>query len=52
LAERNGAPFLCIEPWYGFASRSDFDGEFSDKKGVMHIAPTAAQIVRYCIRVG
>jgi galactose mutarotase-like enzyme len=25
-----GAPFLCIEPWHGFASPVDFDGEFSD----------------------
>lgn len=33
-----GAPFLCIEPWHGYASPSDFDGEFSAKPGVMHIA--------------
>jgi galactose mutarotase-like enzyme len=34
----SGAAFLCIEPWYGYASPVDFDGEFSDKPGVMHIA--------------
>ncbi|QUS41009.1 aldose 1-epimerase family protein [Tardiphaga alba] len=34
----SGAAFLCIEPWHGFASAVDFDGEFSDKPGVMQIA--------------
>jgi galactose mutarotase-like enzyme len=34
-----GAPFLCIEPWRGFASPSDFDGEFLGKPGLMHIKP-------------
>lgn len=33
-----GAPFLCIEPWLGYASQVDFDGEFSRKPGVVHIA--------------
>jgi galactose mutarotase-like enzyme len=47
-----GAPFLCIEPWHGFASPSDFDGEFSDKPGLMHIAPAETRILRYRIRVG
>jgi galactose mutarotase-like enzyme len=34
-----GAPFLCIEPWHGYASPSDFDGEFGAKPGLMHLAP-------------
>ncbi len=44
-----GAPFLCIEPWYGFASPIDFDGEFSDKPGLMHIPPGDAREFRYTI---
>ena len=47
-----GAPFLCIEPWHGFASPVDFDGEFSDKPGLMHIAPRRTRSVSYRIRVG
>jgi galactose mutarotase-like enzyme len=46
-----GALFLCIEPWYGFASPSNFDGEFADKPGLMHIAPTRTRILQYRIRV-
>jgi galactose mutarotase-like enzyme len=47
-----GAPFVCIEPWHGFASPSGFDGEFSDKPGLMHIAPAAKRSLSYRIRVG
>lgn len=46
-----GAPFLCIEPWHGFASPAEFDGEFADKPGLMHIAPGTRQSLSYRIRV-
>jgi galactose mutarotase-like enzyme len=46
-----GVPFLCIEPWYGFASPVDFDGEFTDKPGLMHIPPGEAREFRYTIGV-
>ncbi|WP_315767438.1 MULTISPECIES: aldose 1-epimerase family protein [unclassified Bradyrhizobium] len=42
----SGAPFLCVEPWRGCASPVDFDGEFVDKPGLMHIAPGAAESLR------
>jgi galactose mutarotase-like enzyme len=35
----NGADFLCIEPWYSMASPVGWQGEFSDKPGLMHLAP-------------
>lgn len=47
-----GVPFLCIEPWHGFASPVDFDGEFSDKPGLMQIAPARTRNLGYRIRVG
>lgn len=47
-----GAPFLCIEPWCGYASPAGFDGEFSDKPGLMHIAPGAEEQLSYRIEVG
>lgn len=34
-----GAPFLCIEPWQGFATPVNYDGDFAAKPGVMLIAP-------------
>jgi galactose mutarotase-like enzyme len=47
-----GAPFLCIEPWHGFASPSDFDGEFSAKPGMMHIARGDKRVLTYRIHLG
>jgi galactose mutarotase-like enzyme len=47
-----GAPFLCIEPWHGFASPSDFDGEFGDKPGLMQIAPGESRTLKYRVRIG
>ena len=29
-----GAPFVCIEPWYGHADFEDFNGELKDKAGI------------------
>jgi galactose mutarotase-like enzyme len=46
------APFLCIEPWRGYASPKDFDGEFTDKPGLMHIAPGAEERLSFRIDVG
>ena len=47
-----GAPFLCIEPWRGYASPKDFDGEFTDKPGLMHIAPGAEERLSFRVEVG
>lgn len=46
-----GAPFLCIEPWHGIASPTDFDGEFTDKPGVMLIEPAAKRVLSYQVRL-
>jgi len=48
----SGAPFLCIEPWHGFASPEEFDGEFTDKPGLMLIAPAMTRSLGYRIRIG
>jgi galactose mutarotase-like enzyme len=48
----DGAPFLCLEPWRGFASPLDFDGEFLDKPGIMKIEPGKTEILSYRISVG
>jgi len=45
-----GAPFVCIEPWCGIASPSDFDREFTDKPGLMHIAPGDKRVLKYRVR--
>jgi galactose mutarotase-like enzyme len=34
---RPGAPFICIEPWQGYADPVGWDGDFRDKPGVVMI---------------
>lgn len=46
-----GAPFVCIEPWRGFASPETFDGDFIHKPGLMHIAPAETRRLSYRIGI-
>lgn len=36
--ERGGAPFICLEPWFGHADFADFHGDFHDKEGNLTLA--------------
>jgi galactose mutarotase-like enzyme len=45
------SPFVCLEPWQGMASPAGFTGEFSDKPGVVALAPGATRVWRYSIRI-
>lgn len=45
-----GAGFVCVEPWQGYASPPDFEGELRDKPGVVSIAPGATR--QFEIRIG
>ncbi len=47
----DGAPFLCIEPWRGYASPIGFDGDLSAKPGSMQIQPGRAEMFTYRISV-
>ncbi|MBO1359570.1 aldose 1-epimerase family protein [Acetobacter sacchari] len=38
---KEGAPFLCIEPWRGHASPANFSGAFKEKPGLLHLGPGA-----------
>ena len=35
----SGAPFLCLEPWHGYADPVGFTGAFVDKPGLRLLAP-------------
>lgn len=38
-----GAPFLCLEPWQGFADPEGFHGAFMDKPGLVLLPPGATR---------
>lgn len=46
-----GARYLCIEPWAGMADPAGYDGDFTDKPGMMKLAPGAARSFRMGIRL-
>lgn len=45
-----GASFLCIEPWHGYASPVDFDGDFENKPGLIQFA--AGETRSFVQRIG
>ncbi len=50
LWTRAGGDFLCIEPWHGYHSPPGWDGEFTTKPGLAHLAPGASQDFSFIIR--
>jgi galactose mutarotase-like enzyme len=46
-----GGDFLCIEPWYGYASPVGFDGPFETKPGLLLIAPAESVRLSLTIRI-
>ncbi len=44
--QKTGARFLCIEPWAGIADPLGFTGDFTQKPGVITLAPGAQQRLR------
>lgn len=47
-----GAPFVCIEPWYGRCDRVGFTGEFSERDCVNSLSPGQVFRAGYTITVG
>ncbi len=51
-----GAPFVCIEPWFGYASPEDDRAPFVDKPGLIQVLPGAevrfAMTIRWLPDVG
>lgn len=44
-----GAPFVCIEPWFGHADFEDFNREFKDKEGLISLEENNTFTCRYKI---
>lgn len=46
-----GARYLCIEPWAGMADPTGYDGDFTDKPGMMTLTPGDQRAFRMGIRL-
>ncbi len=45
------ADFVCIEPWSGYASKTDYSGEFIEKEGIIRLPAYSERTWRYSIEV-
>ncbi|MBQ2410074.1 MAG: aldose 1-epimerase family protein [Selenomonadaceae bacterium] len=46
---QGGAPFICLEPWHGHADYDDFEGEISEKEGIISLAAGKSFEAEYSI---
>jgi galactose mutarotase-like enzyme len=46
---RRGAPYVCIEPWYGYDDPEDHDQQFSTKPGIQTLEPQSIFNTAYSI---
>jgi len=45
-----GPSFLCLEPWQGFASPAEWDGDFATKPGLVTLASGETRTWSYTVR--
>lgn len=45
-----GAPFLCIEPWHGYATPQGFAGDLREKPGLFHLQPGEEWTASWAVR--
>jgi galactose mutarotase-like enzyme len=51
LWTKPGAPFFCIEPWWGWADTWDAEGVLSQKQGILSLLPGEIRRHRYSIEI-
>lgn len=49
---KKGAPFICIEPWWGRADHADSNGKLEEKKGIRRLNPGEKEQLVYSIENG
>lgn len=45
------APFICLEPWIGYADRHDTDHQFVNKDNIVQLDPMEVYTVKYQITI-
>ena len=48
---KRGAPFICLEPWYGHADFSEVKEDFYHREGTMILSPSKTFTTAYTIQV-
>ena len=47
--KKMGAPFLCLEPWWGIADNRNSSGEILEKEGIVQLAAGELRTFTYNI---
>lgn len=47
----DGAPFVCIEPWFGHSDYEDFEGDFREKDGIIRLEVNEEFHCKYSISI-
>lgn len=48
---KKGAPFLCIEPWWGWADHADASGKLEEKSGIRRLNPGESERLDYELKM-
>lgn len=51
-SKADGAPFVCLEPWFGLADSVDADHNFAAKRGIQTLEPQDVFSCTYSITIG
>ena len=49
--KKKGAPFICLEPWWGLADSTNFEGDLSDKEGINVVIRNETRSFEYSISI-
>lgn len=49
---KKGAPFICIEPWWGWADHANTSGKLEEKAGIRKLLPGTTEQFSYSIENG
>ncbi len=49
--KKEGAPFICLEPWQGHADYADFTGELKDKEGSISLEKGKTFTIGYTLTI-
>jgi galactose mutarotase-like enzyme len=46
-----GAPFICIEPWFGYSDTTESNGNLFEKEGIIVLKSTDTFQTKFCIEI-
>ena len=46
-----GAPFICIEPWFGYSDTNESTGNLFEKEGIIALKTGGTFQTKFCIEI-